>query len=82
MAITPEQAAARNDQNSEQRLAKAEEELDEMLRSGFRTGTCITLRKLPLSDDHWLRQKLLARYRAAGWEIKSGHDPRDGACSG
>ena len=83
MAISPQEAAARNDKQSLECLASAEKSLDESLRRGYRTGRGVTIAapkiRALVDDDRQLERVLLQHYRDAGWKIEHHDDQRDGA---
>ena len=81
MPISPKDAAAENDQNSNAKLAAAEKKLDAALKSAYRTRRAVHIEGSTLKTwlPDWVDQRdLLDRYRAAGWEVKNHSDQREG----
>ncbi len=74
--ITPQEAAKQNDKLHADQLAAAEKAIDSILASRFISGRSVSIdaKAIPIKDSP-LREKLLARYKAAGWSIK--HDTGD-----
>jgi len=79
MAISPEQAAASNDQKHEAVLAHGEEELDKILRARYATGYAVSIRgeDFPIKD-YYLSRVLVDRYRKTGWRVEHHDSQRDG----
>jgi hypothetical protein len=77
--ITPQEASKRNDQLHAEQLVAAEKAIDAILVRGFISGRSVSIdvKDIPIKD-HILRDKLLARYKDAGWQIKKDTgDQRD-----
>jgi hypothetical protein len=77
--IRPEEAARFNDEDDIKILAEAEKTVDAALKKRYHTDCSVTFKNdaIPLRKNYRLQGILFARYREAGWEIKSGSDQRD-----
>lgn len=76
--ISPKEAAKRNDALYADQLAAAEKKIDAELARSYGTGRSVSIDTDSIGlKDHHLREKLMARYRSNGWEIKHHSDQRE-----
>jgi hypothetical protein len=69
--ISKRQASQQNDRIYADQLAAAEKFIDRALASRYASGRSVSIdiKEIPLKDRH-LRDKLLSRYKKAGWSVK------------
>lgn len=76
--INPQEAAKRNDVLYAGQLAAAEKKVDAELSRVYGTGRSVSIDVDAIGlFDHHLREKLMDRYRANGWEVKHHSDQRE-----
>jgi macrodomain Ter protein organizer (MatP/YcbG family) len=75
--ITPQEASKKNDQIHAQQLKAAEEKIDRALARGYFSGGKVTVDTKNIDLDYHLREKLMDKYRKAGWKVEHHSDQRD-----
>ena len=75
--ISPQEAAKQNDKIHADRLKAAEEKIDNALARGFFSGGSVSIDTKNIDLDYHLREKLMAKYRKAGWKVEHHSDQRD-----
>jgi hypothetical protein len=76
--ITPQHAAKKNDEIYAESLKLAEQYVDKALARNYASGRSVQIDvdEIPLKD-YYLREKLIDRYRASGWEVEHRSDQRE-----
>ena len=77
--ISKQDAARENDRIHADQLAAAEKVVDRALSRSYSSGRSVTIATSLINLDYYLREKLMARYRQAGWTVKHTDDQRDGS---